>query len=463
MKVFVENLGALDQAEFELAKFTIVCGKNNTGKTYATYALFGFLKSWRKLLSIRIKEEHIRRLLHEGAIELDIAPFVANAQETLRKGCEAFTEQLPGVFASSPRHFSDSNFSIRLDPGEIRPGDTYDMTVRAAKAQLFSISKKNSSKTVSVSLLVDKEKVKLPQAVISDVIGDALKDIVFDGLFPNPFIASAERTGAAIFRKELHFARNRLLEQMSSLEKDLDPLDLLTKVYSDYALPVKTNVDFTRQLEQLAKNDSFIAQRHPDLLRDFSDIIGGAYHVSKNDELYFVPQGKRIKLTMDESSSAVRSLLDIGFYLRHVARPGDLLMVDEPELNLHPENQRRVARLFSRLVNLGVKVFITTHSDYIVKELNTLIMLNDARPRIKEIMARERYKHDELLSTDDVKVYVAGEKLMRREGMKRSTRCMTFEPADVDPRLGIEVGSFDTTIDDMNRIQEAILFSGEDA
>jgi predicted ATPase len=44
-------------------------------------------------------------------------------------------------------------------------------------------------------------------------------------------------------------------------------------------------------------------------------------------------------------------------------------MVDEPELNLHPENQRRVARLFARLINLGIKVFITTHSDYIVKEL----------------------------------------------------------------------------------------------
>ena len=51
-------------------------------------------------------------------------------------------------------------------------------------------------------------------------------------------------------------------------------------------------------------------------------------------------------------------------------------MVDEPELNLHPENQRRMARLFARLVNVGVKVFVTTHSDYIVKELNTLILLN---------------------------------------------------------------------------------------
>jgi hypothetical protein len=82
-------------------------------------------------------------------------------------------------------------------------------------------------------------------------------------------------------------------------------------------------------------------------------------------------------------------------------------MVDEPELNLHPENQRRVARLFSRLVNIGIKVFITTHSDYIIKELNTLIMLNHNKPRLKEIAASEGYKTDELLSADKVKVYIA--------------------------------------------------------
>ncbi len=82
-------------------------------------------------------------------------------------------------------------------------------------------------------------------------MGEALKEIVFGRLFPRPFIASAERTGAAIFRKELNFARNRLLEQMSSMEKDINPFELLNKVYSDYALPVKKNVDF----EGLKKND----------------------------------------------------------------------------------------------------------------------------------------------------------------------------------------------------------------
>ena len=43
MKVKIKNLGILKQAEFSLGDLTIICGGNNTGKTYATYSLFGFL------------------------------------------------------------------------------------------------------------------------------------------------------------------------------------------------------------------------------------------------------------------------------------------------------------------------------------------------------------------------------------------------------------------------------------
>lgn len=462
MKIAIQKLGAIKQAEFTLGDLTIICGGNNTGKTYATYALFGFLSFWRDAFAIRVPDSDVQRLLNEGSIELDIQDYINNAQTILEEGCKAFTEQLPHVFASSDKHFSESRFCVDLDSTDIQPIQTFERTMGAAKSQLFSISKKADSPLVTISLMVDKEKVKIPQEVINRIIGDALKDIVFGRLFPHPVIASAERTGAAIFRKELNFARNRLLEEMSSMEKDINPFELLSKVYTDYALPVKSNVDFTRQLEELARKDSFITKKHPEILDDFTDIIGGDYLVTKNDELYFVPKGKRIKLTMDESSSAVRSLLDIGFYIRHVAAPGDLLMVDEPELNLHPENQRRVARLFARLVNIGIKVFITTHSDYIIKELNTLIMLNQGGERLKVLAEREHYRDFEMLNPDKVRVYIAEEALIKMDGAQRKTKCQTLVQADIDRNFGIEARSFDKTIEDMNRIQEEIVWGGDE-
>ena len=172
--------------------------------------------------------------------------------------------------------------------------------------------------------------------MIEEVVSGGIIELLFSKFLPRPFIASAERTGAGNFRKELNFARNRLLKEMIQSDKNIDPMELLFKSYQDYPLPVEVNVDFIRQLEDVVKKDSFLTENHPQVLNDFADIIGGEYIAGSNDTIYFKPTRKQLKLTMDESSSAVRSLLDIGFYLRHVAEPGDLLMVDEPELNLHP-------------------------------------------------------------------------------------------------------------------------------
>jgi len=260
-------LGPIKQAEFTLGELTILCGNNNTGKTYATYALFGFLSFWSEAFSIKVPEKHVSQLLNEGATELDIQDYINDSKNILANGCEAFTEQLPDVFASSEKHFSDSSFIVELEQSDFDPSTIFERTMGTAKKQFFSISKNSNSPIVNISLLVGKEKVKISHSVIYRFIGEALRDIIFGHLFPHPFIASAERTGAAIFRKELNFARNRLLDEMSSMRKDINPFDLLMKVYADYALPVKTNVDFTRQLEDLAKKDSFIVKHHPDLLQ----------------------------------------------------------------------------------------------------------------------------------------------------------------------------------------------------
>ena len=216
------------------------------------------------------------------------------------------------------------------------------------------------------------------------------------------------------------------------------------------------------QLQDVAKSKSFIAKEHPEVLDDFTDIVGGTYAITQNDLLYYIPKGTRLRLPMDQSSSSVRSFLDLNFYLHCTAEKGDLLMVDEPELSLHPENQRRIARLFARLANLGIKVFVTTHSDYIIKELNTLIMLNHDKPHLKRVAEENGYQETELIDADQVKAYVAEKALMPlEEGQKKRRREHTFVETDIDPEFGIEVGSFDKAIDAMNKIQRDIVWGAE--
>ena len=41
-----EKIGPVDTADITLGDLTIIAGRNNTGKTYLVYALYGFLKQW---------------------------------------------------------------------------------------------------------------------------------------------------------------------------------------------------------------------------------------------------------------------------------------------------------------------------------------------------------------------------------------------------------------------------------
>jgi hypothetical protein len=462
MKVKIKNLGILKQAEFSLGDLTIICGGNNTGKTYATYSLFGFLYTWRRLLTwptFGLKEK-IDQLLSDGVISLDLQEYVQQCESILTTVCQRYVRQIPEVFAANEERFKNVDFQIELNFDNIQFKKKYERKISTATLEIISISKTENNPYLSITLLRDKSNINLLVNVLEEIIDNSIKDIIFSQFFPRPFIASAERTGAAIFRKELNFAHNRLLEEISK-SSNFNPRELLFNVSQDYALPVKKNVDFTRQIETIVKKTSFIAENHPSILEDFADIIGGQYMITSNDELYYIPKGKKLRLSMDESSSAVRSLLDIGFYLRHEARIGDLLIVDEPELNLHPENQRRIAKLFARLINIGIKVFITTHSDYIIKEINTLIMLNHDQPHLKQIAAEEGYRQEELLSANQVKVYIAEEDSKMLKGQKRKTKFHTLNPAKIDPEIGIEARSFDTTIENMNRIQTAIIWGEE--
>jgi len=469
MKIHLENLGVLRQAEFELGDLTIICGKNNTGKTYATYALYGFLKNYPDLLKIDISSSEINQLFENGSLKIDVKNYIDEVDSILSQSCRRYHKILREVFASKPAYFKDSVFKLEIAKKDLLDAikHPFSRKIRTPEKAILSLDKPDKEMDMSVSLLQDYDEVYdevkgPPKEVIVGVISEAVADILFRHIFPQTFIASSERTGAAIFDKELNFARNRLLEEMSKENKNINPFELLFKSYDDYALPVRKNVDFIRQLETITKNDSFLTEECPEILNDFSDIIGGEYIVGSNGTIYFKPAKKQVKLTMGESSSAVRSLLDIGFYLRHEAERGDMLMVDEPELNLHPENQRRMARLFARLVNLGIKVFVTTHSDFLVKELNTLIMLNQDKLHLKKIAEEEGYRAEELLSTEKIRVYIAEKSLVKLKENERRTKVQTLVPANIDKDLGIEARSFDETINKMNEIQEAIVWGGDE-
>ncbi|MDP3062281.1 MAG: ATP-binding protein [Chloroflexota bacterium] len=55
------------------------------------------------------------------------------------------------------------------------------------------------------------------------------------------------------------------------------------------------------------------------------------------------------------------------------AKPGSIVMIEEPELSLHPEAQDKLPRLFADAVKDGKQVMITTHSHYLLLALTEAV------------------------------------------------------------------------------------------
>ena len=64
-------------------------------------------------------------------------------------------------------------------------------------------------------------------------------------------------------------------------------------------------------------------------------------------------------------------------YLRHVVRPGDVIIIEEPEAHLHPEMQVEFTRQLAAAVRAGVRVIATTHSEWILEELANLARISE--------------------------------------------------------------------------------------
>ena len=459
MQLNFEHLGALDSGQLILNDLTIVCGRNNIGKTYLTYALYGFLKTWKSYVDVRLTPKEYSSLRDEGNLEIDLRTYVKRSQDFIDRATERYTAALSSVLAADKHRFDRTTFGCKVNLANDVLSKPYKADFRSETGNtVVTLEKESQSTLLIISSLTSRQHGSRP--VPRRLIEDTIKDIIWGSVFYEPFIVSSERTGAVTFRSELNLSKNRLIELAHQVQAS-DPYSeeklFNTLIESDYPLPVRDNVDFVNGLGRISQQKSELAERHPDIIAELDEIVGGKYKVTKDGEVSFISGSNKAKMRMGESSSAVRSLTILSYYMKHTCKIGDLLIIDEPELSLHPVTQRRLARLIARLVKVGIKVFITTHSDYFIKEFNTLVMFSNKGSHVRDLMIEVGYTESETLAANVINAYTIREdQLYKPPGNLRRIRGTILCTSQVDSKIGIEISLFDDIINDMNRIQDSI-------
>ena len=88
------------------------------------------------------------------------------------------------------------------------------------------------------------------------------------------------------------------------------------------------------------------------------------------------PEGWKDDLPLMRASSMVSELAPVVLYLRYVVRPGEVLIIEEPEAHLHPAMQAAFALELARLVRAGVRIVMTTHSEWFLEQIGNLVGLS---------------------------------------------------------------------------------------
>ena len=438
-KFEVRNLGVIESGSFEVKPLTLFCGRNNSAKTWAMYSLYNFYS----LLPYELIPRGIIKTIREQGVYKFNLFGKHKYKEVIDRINRQVSKSLPELFNSSSASIKDASFELSIEGV-----DWWASNLRAEEQQETYTDKKGK---VRLSKPKGSEYIDISvQRSNKDDLMFYLADFIRSCLFPDigdVFLMPAERNGLHLFFRELSNRRVALLHHAS--KKDIDIHELLRDVMrSRYAIPIADYIDWLNELVEMKKAGRGKFHGFAEKLK--KGLVRGAYSVdAMTGEITFKPyQIKRGKKTdslgLHVASGTVKSLFGLWFYLEYQAKEGDILMIDEPELNVHPENQRKLARFFASLVNAGLNVVMSTHSDYIVREFNSLIMLS--RDTDKKLQKQHGYSENEVLRLEQVGAYHFDKEKQKIEASK------------ITPD-GIHAITFDDVIRDLNRVNNGIYYS----
>lgn len=407
MKLKISNLGPIDSMVIDMSKpFILFAGDNGTGKTYAATFLYTLIK----MVSFYIDSHGLHELQRienkiDGELDSDelydsLDDFLKNRQNDilLYMNLNIKTDSFKCEIATTKEEWKD------------------ELLKKSVSVWSNYIVKKENSFEYHLELHTAGER---HQAYMQSWF---ITSLFFDGIIGAKMF-TAERSGIYTFSKELSVGRLRNPDERLNARYPRPIADGLADA-ADLTNKNRITFDdgtFATEIEQMILHGNLTVSEDGEVL----------YHISDDTELGF-----------NESSSAIKTLAPLVFYLRHSAGQYNALFVDEPELNLHPKNQILLAKIFVKMINAGLRLVISTHSDYIIREINNMIMADGLNKAGDKIFTNKGYDESLCLSQDKFAPYL----FQKSENGK-----VKVEPLEVD-RYGFNMPSIDEAINSQNDV-----------
>ena len=447
----VSNFGPIVEGEVELRPFTVFVGPSNTGKSYLAVLVYAmhrfflgnylslapfsegsrsasvvrkiirdwlideggmrFLSTWLTGADSRLGDSD-KHILLPKEIMLVIRHLLSNTLIARGPSDEILTSLGASSFEDLTRQNSGGEMSIRLEI----PNTLEDAPDGATKFKLLSLSGQTIMETNVLESIPDfvSPSAGLPLAEImldlesrsdshrfsssaflisrlTDMLADEILSEWSDGAYYLP----ADRTGI------MHAHRIAVASLIRSAK--------YTGLRPEGSLPQLSGVigDFLSELLTMPAQ----MQQNPDMTPMLAasvevGMLDGEIEVDENvsgyPEFRYHPRGWRKRLPLMNASSMVSELAPVVLYLRHVVQPGDLLIIEEPESHLHPSMQVEFVRQLAVVVKAGVRILITTHSEWVLEELANLVRLSELPEEHREGLDGV----DSALSVEDVGVWL---------------------------------------------------------
>ncbi len=441
MNFEINNLGIIKDANFDFNDFTIITGNNNSGKTYITETCYGVIKEFKNEFTrrpIKLLKKNLKTLIEEKSITFSIDNYADQINDTINRTLNNFkNNKLSSIFATE--NLIDNNCEIKFKTPLLLTKRGPFTLMGKTKIKFTDIDEKN----IEIKILgdiVDKENFLNENGHTINLL---LTILIGENLFPTTHYLCAERNSISKFQIDIDGNRSEIVKEIQN-NKKMNINNFLKNNTSNYPLIISDCLANIRDIRNDNNKKNLIINR--EIKTALDGILEGSFNID-NKKIYFNPKGApKLHLNLSEASSSVCSLFEFTDFLTKESK-NEIIFIDEPEMNLHPINQRKIARLFAIMINLGYKIVISTHSDIIIREINTMILLNN--PTKKHILEEEKYSELETLDVKKLNCYTTEQ---------NDDFTYSLKQIPVSQEEGISVESFDKTIEDINRIQDRLLW-----